>query len=161
MGKNVAFFAGPSDDAALLALIADLGFFVVPPLTSVARPYPPLDAAQHPFSYVSSVEESKLHPYGNPKVKISHAVDPLLPFMRSYVKEHALIAGQLLWNDDNKDRASQTKSIFSVLSKWIKNSWSLRDSDGYFIGPEAKTLEAAGMPLLYVPAGTVIANKVH
>jgi len=161
MGKNTAFFAGPSDDAALIAVIAEFGYHIVPPITTVSRPYPPRDPSRHPFSYLSLVEESKLHPYGNPSVKISHAVDPLLTLMRSCEKDGALVAGQLLWTDDNKDRASQTKPIFSVISKWIKSHWLLRDSDGYFIGPEANKMESSGVPLLYVPAGVTVKKLEH
>jgi hypothetical protein len=161
MGKNTAFFAGPSDDASLIAAIIHFGFHVVPPVTTVNRPYPPKNPAANPFCYLSLVEESKLHPYGSPNVKISHAIDPLLTLMRSYEKDGALIAGQLIWTDDNKDRASKTKSMFSVLSKWIKSSWPLRDSDGYFIGPEAQKMELSGVPLLYVPTGVTIKKLDH
>jgi len=159
MGSSVSFFSYESDDEELLKVIRGLGFHVVPPSVHFPITFPPVDAAACPFCFISILDRSRLTPCGKNKDMISDAIDPLVELLRSYKKGDTLVAGRVFWSDDVRDLAVKTKPVYLAVTKWIKKNWSLRDSDGYYIGPSAAAFAESGGSLAYVPIGVNVQQR--
>jgi len=152
VGRSVMFFAGPNDDCRIRERAGSLGLSVIPPRIDRIGLEPLDGPGSASFWYFSCVAPQELHPYGEPKVRLSDALDPLIQYSRSVYDPPNLIAGRIYWSDDVPEMAAKTKRAFSQLAAWIRRSWERRKQDGYFVGPHANQLaEEEGVNFLYLP----------
>ena len=148
------FFAGPDDDRAFREYGDSIGLSLIPPRIDRIGCVPVEGPGSASFWYFSNIRPQELHPYGDPKVKISDALDPLVQYSRSFYDPPNLIAGRIYWSNDVPELASRSKPIYSKLAAWIKKSWERRRQDGYYVGPQAKRLaDEEGIEFFYLPPG--------
>ncbi len=139
MGSSVSFFCGPLDNKKLQDYATSLGLYLV---STYINEEVSSDPSLGPYCYLSLVPKSMLHPFGNPPVRVSSALDPALGFLRAYFEKPYLVLGHIQWNNDVPTLADKTKPYYKKLVKWIKKEW---EKNGYFyIGNEAKSLITEG-----------------
>jgi|SRR5581483_3112786 len=143
MGSSIEFYCGQSDIEALQGFALSLGLhLVLPTIQEASVPAP----AERPYCYLSLIPKSELHPFGKPPVRVTHAKDPMLRFMRAYFKNPYLVLGHIHWSDDVPALAAQTKPYFQKLRNWIKREWTQHGD--LYLGPEAKELVAKGAQMV-------------
>jgi hypothetical protein len=145
MGRNIGFYCTQSDNDALEGFARSLGLHRVSPRIDMDSPALPQDGR---YCFLSVVPRSELHPYGQPRVRVSHAKDPMLIFFRAYFRDPYLVMGQLIWSDDSRELAKRTKPCFDELCRWIRKEWERLPEGGFHVGPGAKQLMAAGAQLV-------------
>ena len=148
MTSQVVYFADPEENACLLEYAESIGLIPVAPL--LGREIDRINPASGPFIYLSAVPIDELHPYGPEKNKITDAIDPILPLIRSYVDGHSLVAGNLMWVDDVPEVARFSKKYFGKLKRWIQRHFS-HIGNGIYKSDGAGIMEASGMKLTSIP----------
>ena len=143
MGSSIAFYCGNRDTDAIQNFARSIGLGIVAPLVGD----PLVSAEAGPFCYLAPAGLD-LHPYGSPPAKISDATDPLISFMRAYYKYPYLVLGHIQWSDDVPRLASQTKSHYQKLGRWIRKEW--KEHGDFYLGPEAQSLADGGAQLVNV-----------
>ena len=139
MTSSISFFCGPLDNKKLQDYATSLGFYLVS--TRIDKEVSS-DPSLGPYCYLSLVPKSMLHPFGNPPVRVSSALDPALGFMRAYFQKPYLVLGHIQWTDGPSNLACQTLPYYRKIVKWIKKEWG-KHGDIY-IGNEAKSLITEG-----------------
>jgi hypothetical protein len=148
MGSSIGFYCGQSDIEALQEFAKSLGLhLVLPTINEESVPAP----TERPYCYLSLCPKSELHPFGKPPVRVTHAKDPMLTFMRAYFKDPYLVLGHIQWSDDVASLAAQTKPYFQKLRTWIKREWE--PYGDLYLGREAKELVANGAQMVNVLPG--------
>ncbi len=105
-----------------------------------------------PFCYLSPLPQNELHPYGEPKVLVSDATDPIMRFMRAYYKTPYLVLGHVYWSNDVPRLASITRPYFQQIARWIRREWRKPDGWDSYCGPEAQSLlESGAQPVNFLP----------
>ncbi len=143
MGSSVSFFCGPLDNKKLQDYATSLGLYLV---STRINEEVSLDPSLGPYCYLSLVPKSMLHPFGNPPVRVSSALDPALNFMRAYFQKPYLVLGDIQWTNDDSTLAKQTLPYYKKLVKWIRKEWG-KNGDIY-IGNEAKSLITEGAEMV-------------
>ncbi len=143
MGSSVSFFCGPSDNKKLQDYATSLGLYLVS--TRIDKEVSS-DPSLGPYCYLSLVPKSMVHPFGNPPVRISYALDPMIIFLRGYFQEPYLVLGHIQWNNDDANLADKTKPYYKKLVKWIKEEW--KKNGDIYIGNEAKSLITEGAEMV-------------
>ena len=149
MSSSIGFVCDAEDDYNFIKFSESLGLYLVP--FDLERPVD-LNPADGPACYLSLVPESKLHPYGEPPVKIADVIDPMLFLLRGYYKSPYLVFGQMQWNNDNKSLGRQTRPYYDKLVTWIKSNW--RKYNDTYVGPQADVHLQAGAKIVPVLPGT-------
>ena len=126
-----------------------IGLYIVAP--TLDKPVD-TDPESGPFCFLSLVDKTELHPFGNPPVRITDAKDPVMRFMRAYFKNPYLVVGHIYWSNDVPTLASQTKPYYQKLARWIRKEW-VKYGD-FYIGPEANCLIGKGAEKINVLPGT-------
>ncbi|MGN6482742.1 hypothetical protein [Luteibacter sp.] len=158
MGSSLAFFAGTEDYSSLLSKIDALGLHLLP----LELGLPISDVETRPLCNLSLVALEDAHPYGDPRVIIGGAKDPMMDFFRPIYRAPYLVLGQVLWNDDDPAIAALTKPAFKGISKWVKSNWSKLPNGPFYIGPEAKHLYEHGAELVNIlPDANATFTKVY
>lgn len=159
MGSSLDFFAGNEDYSALLSNISALGLHLLPrrlDLPDIS------DIEKRPLCNLSLVSLEEAHPYGEPRVKLGRAKDPMMDFFRPVYRAPYLVLGQILWNDDDREIAALTKPAFKEISKWVKSNWTKLPNGPFYIGPEAKRLADQGAELVNIlPDANATFTKVY
>jgi hypothetical protein len=148
MGSSIGFYCGQSDAEALQEFATSIGLHLVLPTIEQERVPAP---AERPYCYLSLVPKSELHPFGKPPMRVTHAKDPMMTFMRAYFKDPYLVLGHIHWSDDVAALAAQTKPYFQKPRNWIKREW--QPYGDLCIGPEANDLIAKGAQMVNVLPG--------
>ena len=140
MGSSIAFYCGGSDNRELTDFARSIGLYLVAPRVDRQIDDDPLKTG--PFCYLSLLPQAALRPYGEPRVRISDATDPMLGFMRGYFKDPYLVTGHISWSTDVRSLAAQTRPYYQQLSRWIRKTWS-KNGD-FYLGPAAHVLVIRG-----------------
>jgi len=155
--SSIGFYASQTDQGALDNFAASLGLRLVSPTLGQ-----PVNSAElGPFCFLTAVEESDLHPYGLPPVRLTDALDPMLGYMRSYFKSPYLVCGHIQYSDDVRVLAQATRPYYSKLSGWIKAKWTRLPGGGFYIGDEAQRLVEAGAQLVNALPGTYEFQRIE
>jgi hypothetical protein len=143
MGSSICFYCSHSDNENLQSFAMSLGLHLI---STNINDEVSLDPSVRPLCYLSIVPKPELHPYGNPPIRVTEALDPMIFFMRSYFKENYLVLGQIQWQTDVNSLAIQTKPYYQKLTRWIRKEW---EKDGsFYIGNEAKDLITKGAEMV-------------
>ena len=138
MGSSIGFYCTNQDRLILERFTDSIGLKLLPPKIDIK-----LKAAEDgAFCYLSLVDIDQVHPYGDPPTKISYAKDPVMIYMRGYLKDPYLVLGQIQWSDSVPHLAQETKPSYQKVVRWIKKQWA-NEGDFYF-GPEARELVDSG-----------------
>jgi hypothetical protein len=148
MGSRILFVAGPDDIKALADFIRGLGLHLVPPQSN--QRYTD-DSGFLTGCFISPIPADQLRTWGSPSIRYSDVLDPILSFTRSVYDPPYLTPGNIYWNDDVPALASETKSTFQKIARWIRKNWPKPEGDDWHFGPEAthlvfeKGIEATSM----------------
>lgn len=137
MGSRILFVAGPSDLEVLTNFIRSLGLHLVP-LQSDQK-YTD-DSRILTGCFISPVPAHELQTWGNPSVRYSDVLDPILRFTRSVYSPPYLTPGDIYWNNDVPALAAKTKSTFQRIARWVRKNWAKPEGDDWHFGPEARHL---------------------
>jgi hypothetical protein len=150
VSKQIPFFAGPADDAALQHFIQLQGLHIVP-LRADLDLAVLADPRSHPLCYISLVPRERLSPDRGTPPCVNYVQNPLIQFIRSYHVSPYLVAGRIWWPGP-QGYGKLTKRAFATIASWIRERWGQREADGFYIGPDALRMEREeGAQLVYLP----------
>jgi len=135
MGNNLGFYAGNEDRENLMEFTREIGLCLLSFRLGQTVAANPFDG---PACNLSLFPEEDLHPYGDPPLRISRAIDPMLFFERPYYKEPYLVLGQIQWYSDAPEVSLHVKPHFQKIRRWVRKNWN-KEGD-FYIGPEATKL---------------------
>ena len=67
--------------------------------------------------------------------------------------------GWIQCSNDAPELFKLTKPYCTKLAKWMKKNWE-KNSDGQFVGPEARQLLAEGAKIAYLRPGLEVETKI-
>jgi len=128
MRKNLCIFATPGDLKAFREFAQSVGLRLLPAAPGEFSPEDLRAYMDDPTrgGYLSFLPLEELHPYGKPRVMISYATDPLIPFVAPRYDPPNLIAGQLQWTGQYSRFGAQTKPYYAKLWRWVDRNWTKR-----------------------------------
>ena len=73
-------------------------------------------------------------------------------FIRPFYKDNYLVSGQIIWSDDVRRWAGETKPYFKKLETWMKLHWKQLPGGDYYIGPEGQcTIDDGAKMVNFLP----------
>ncbi len=145
MGNSIGFFCSNEDNFALQSFCESIGLILIAPTFDKELNQ---DAATGPYCFLSTVEKQELHPFGEPKIRLTDAKDPIMRFLRGYYSAPYLVAGHVYWSNDVPNLAARTKPYHQKISKWIAKNWAVLPGGGFYLGPGAQALVEKGAEIV-------------
>lgn len=138
MARTILLIAAEPDYEQLVSYCADIGLRLQPMMIGQSLRAP----KDGPVCFLSLTASESLHPYGDPPIRLSVALDPMLLFMRPYHAPPFLVDGQISLNEDSPAISSQIRPHFEKIRRWVKKNWV--KPHAAYVGPVAHELLSTG-----------------
>ena len=137
MGSTFLYFAGPEDQKAMDEFIRSLGMHIVPPNPKFEYSDDPTVMAG---CWISPVPASELRLPEKPPIMYSDVLDSIISYRRCRYTPPYLQTGDVYWNNDVRELASQTRPTYQKIARWVRKHWTKPEGYDQYYSPEAMQL---------------------